>query len=283
VNDACLESADTIIVVPCYNEAARLEQDRFAQFAEQCGEVGFVLVNDGSTDDTLDCLQSLSERSPKQFFVLDLENNRGKAEAVRQGMLAAFQQPARFVGYWDADLATPLDEIPIFRDVLASTPQCEVVLGARVALLGRSIQRSRLRHYAGRVIATLAAESLELTVYDTQCGAKLFRSSPATRAIFAEPFLSNWMFDVEILARLIRDRRGTGLPPAEEVVIEQPLRRWRDVAGSRVKPSDFLRAMFEIYRIRRTYLRDPKGKTTLQRMSASAAGQQSPAEKSSAN
>ena len=127
-----------------------------------------------------------------------------------------------------------------------------LVMGARVRLLGRTILRSPYRHYFGRVFATLASLTLRLPVYDTQCGAKLFRVSETTMSVFREPFLSRWIFDVEVLARLGRALGVTGRGTAGAVV-EFPLTRWTDMAGSKVRPSDFLRAGSELIRIRRHY------------------------------
>jgi hypothetical protein len=130
-----------------------------------------------------------------------------------------------------------------------------MVIGARVKLLGRKIERRAARHYIGRVFATAVSAILGLPVYDTQCGAKLFRVSPSIDALFQQPFLSRWIFDVEILARLIQGRRGKQLPPPEQVVYEYPLVEWRDVPGSKLTCGDFLRAGWELGRIYRGYFR----------------------------
>jgi dolichyl-phosphate beta-glucosyltransferase len=241
------------IVVPCYEEAARLDPDAFAEAAHATPGLHFLFVDDGSHDATLALLRALAARGPERLGVLALPANRGKAAAVRAGLLEAFARGHDYVGWWDADLATPLAEIPRFVAALEAAPDREIVFGARVQMLGRTIERSALRHYAGRVVATAASRTLGLAVYDTQCGAKLLRSTPALAALFEEPFASGWIFDVELLARLVRQRRDAGGPPAEDAVLELPLHAWRDVPGSRVRPWDFARALVELARIRRRY------------------------------
>ncbi len=168
-------------------------------------------------------------------------------------MLAAFAEGSDYAGYWDADLATPLSELPRFVDLLERSPGLEAVFGSRVRLLGHPIERRALRHGLGRVFATAVAHLLDLPVYDTQCGAKLFRVSPETEALFEEPFCTGWAFDVELLARWLRDRKAAGRNDPREQIRELPLEHWRDVPGSKVRPADFLRAWLELWRIRRRY------------------------------
>jgi glycosyltransferase involved in cell wall biosynthesis len=246
---------ETAIVVPCYNEAQRLDADALFDFCKCHPAIRFFLVNDGSTDGTLEVLRELERRAPESFRVLDEQPNRGKAEAVRRGMNAAFQQRADYAGYWDADLATPLEEIPRFIEILKTQPELEILLGARIQLLGHSIERRAMRHYLGRVFATATSLTLELAVYDTQCGAKLFRVTDEIQELFAEPFCTNWIFDVELIARLIRARRDRRDRSPERVIREVPLQRWHDVAGSKVGPLDFFRGIADLWRIRRRYLR----------------------------
>jgi glycosyltransferase involved in cell wall biosynthesis len=243
------------IVVPCYNEAARLDGDAFLQFARQTPGLCFLLVNDGSRDATLSRLHGLAQAAPGRFEVIDQQPNAGKAAAVRRGMLRAFDLGVEMAGYWDADLATPLAEIPRFVEVLRDMPERLVVFGARVQLLGRSIQRKHSRHMLGRVFATAASSLLEMPIYDTQCGAKLFRVNATTRALFAEPFAVGWTFDVEIVARLAQLQRRSGGPHADQLIYELPLLTWHDVAGSKVSAFDFVRAAFDLNRVRRRYLR----------------------------
>ena len=243
------------IVVPCFNEEHRLPVARFQEFLSAKPDVGFVFVDDGSTDGTRERLRVLAEADPARVQVLSLGVNGGKAEAVRRGVLEALGTEPRFVGYLDADLATPLDVIPQLREVLETHPGCELAMAARVRLLGRQIQRSPLRHYLGRLSATWIALVLGLRVYDTQCGAKLFRNAPTLRELFRQPFLSTWLFDVEILARRVAQEQSGGLPPAREVIYEHPIPVWTGVSGSKLRGGAYLRAALDLLRIRRRYLR----------------------------
>ncbi|HUE71896.1 MAG TPA: glycosyltransferase, partial [Pirellulaceae bacterium] len=167
--------SEVAVVIPCYNEAQRLPAEAIRAYLRDHPSISFVLVNDGSCDDTADVLGELAAEMPGQATVVSLEKNQGKAEAVRQGILAALENSPQFVGYWDADLATPLDEIDRFRSILLERPELLVAMGSRVRLLGRRIERSAARHYLGRIFATCASLALAMPVYDTQCGAKLFR------------------------------------------------------------------------------------------------------------
>ena len=245
----------TTLVVPCYDEASRLRPDLFEAYCRETPGAHFLFVDDGSRDGTLALLRQLAARLPSQLAVLPLQPNRGKAEAVRAGMREALRRGHDFVGYWDADLATPLDEIGRFVAALEQRPACRLVFGARVKLTGWAIERRLSRHYAGRIFATLTSQVLGLSIYDTQCGAKLFRSTPEVAALFDEPFRTSWVFDVELLARWLRQRaEDLGVDP-EDAIYELPLRTWRDVPGSKVRPRDFARALLELARIWRAYPR----------------------------
>jgi glycosyltransferase involved in cell wall biosynthesis len=171
--------------------------------------------------------------------VIALERNHGKAEAVRAGLRDALERGSAIACYLDADLATPPSEMLELIGHLERGPY-DVVLGARVALLGRQIERNPVRHYLGRVFASLAAVSLDLRVYDTQCGAKAFRATKELASALEQPFSSRWVFDVELLGRLL----AAGVAP--ERFAELPLKEWRDVKGSNLKPAAMVRAFAEL-------------------------------------
>jgi glycosyltransferase involved in cell wall biosynthesis len=240
---------DTAIIIPCYNEESRLLPGEFIDYARQHKAIHFIFVNDCSTDATARVIDTLCNRLPGQCTALHLPHNLGKAGAVRSGFQDAFTKKYGAIGFWDADLATPLNEIDHFVALLGDVPDCQMVVGARVRLLGRRIERLASRHYLGRIFATLASFTLGLTIYDTQCGAKLFANTEKLRRVFAEPFTVNWIFDVEILARFILLTQEEGERPLAEIAYEYTLRQWLDVPGSRLKARDFWVAIFEMVKI----------------------------------
>mmetsp|Transcript_20800 Transcript_20800/g.53071 ORF Transcript_20800/g.53071 Transcript_20800/m.53071 type:complete len:315 (-) Transcript_20800:111-1055(-) len=266
------------LVVPCYNEEVRLPEETYVSWltsSPAAANTRLLFVDDGSRDGTVAILQRIvSAAPPGRASLLKLGINCGKAEAVRRGIIEAMspEYGSDLVGFWDCDLATPLTAVPQLAAVLSYHPQIQMVFGARVALLGRRIHRSPIRHYLGRVFATLASLSLDLPIYDTQCGAKLFRASPMLRSVVSTPFLTRWVFDCEIIARyhalsIMSDGSGHeqgngssssssvggGMLPVSETIYEFPLEEWVDVAGSKVKPTDILRMAYGLLRIRLVY------------------------------
>ena len=231
----------TILVVPTYNEQDRLQLNRFAAF-ESAG-VHLIFIDDGSTDATAAMLRAVAD--PPSIEVLTLSRNLGKAEAVRLGLRRALERGAGVVGYMDADLATSEGEMIRLVGMLNGRGDLEVILGARVGLLGRTIARRPVRHYVGRLYATVAAAVLKCRVYDTQCGAKVFRASPTLWQAVATPFGSRWAFDVELLGRLRVGTRATPALPTESF-LEVPLETWVDVPGGKLTLLSAFRATLDL-------------------------------------
>ena len=220
------------VVVPCYNEADRLDAAPLLAYVDGHADAAFLLVNDGSTDATAEVLERVAAQRPGRIRALQLSPNRGKAEAVREGLRDALAAGAEIVGFLDADLSTPPGQLDDLRAALAR-PGVEVALGARIGMLGYDIDRSAVRHYLGRVFATAASLILRARVYDTQCGAKLFRAGPALADALSAPFLSRWAFDVEFLGRLLIG--SPAVPPLPlKAIVEVPLPVWHDVKGSKL-------------------------------------------------
>ena len=241
---------EVCLVIPCYNEERRLKGGDLLAFLKAHKSSAVCLVNDGSSDGTAHVLEGLREQNSAQILVLSLSRNGGKAEAVRQGVLLA-SSTRRFalVGYWDADLSTPLGELEGILGVLKVNPGCQLAIGSRVKRLGSDIKRRAVRHVLGRIFSTFSSALLQLPVYDSQCGAKVFRSDLA-EVLFRDPFVSKWIFDVEILARL---RNHLGKDRALDAVIEVPLKAWKDVAGSKLGLLQMLKVPVDLLKIRSHY------------------------------
>ena len=251
-----LALADTVdVVVPCYNEELRFPADEYVEFLKENSNIRMTFVNDGSTDKTIDMLKRVEAAAPVgQVTVMNLKENQGKAEATRLGMQTACSS-AQICGFWDGDLATPLYAIKQFLGILESKPHIEIVFGARVALLGRAIKRQLGRHYLGRIFATLASNVLQLPIYDTQCGAKLFRVTEDLPIVLSRPFMSKWIFDVELLARYIglRKMKDSKKPQVQDCLYEYPLEEWRDIAGSKLKLVNKVQGLTGLFSIWKGY------------------------------
>lgn len=232
------------VVVPCFEEGDRLDSSAFAALADHIDEV--IFVDDGSEDATAGLLAALAADHPDAIDVITLPQNVGKAEAVRIGLLAAIDRGSAVVGYLDADLATPAGEMLRLIDVARAQPHRTAVLGSRVALLGHTVRRRPTRHYLGRLYATAASLALGVPVYDTQCGAKVFRVGVPLQLALADPFPDRWSFDVELLGRLLADPNQHDDP-----VLEVPLHEWRDVGGSAVDALSGVRATWALTGLRR--------------------------------
>jgi len=175
--------------------------------------------------------------------------NKGKAESVRLGVIESYKMDPDYVGFLDADLATPIEEIDNFLKIFKKDKTKEVVFASRIQLIGNEIKRKFFRHFIGRIFATCVSLLLKIQIYDTQCGAKIF-SKKICEVIFVERFISPWLFDVELFARLIN---VYGMEETIQMSYEHPISKWIDIDGSKVKPIFFLKAPFELLKIVRHY------------------------------
>lgn len=246
-------AAKSLIVIPCYNEESRLPFNELGRFLEKHPNFYLLFSDDGSKDRTYEvCCGFKDSNAPGRVFVYRLPKNQGKAEAVRHGVLEGLHlvEELQYIGYWDADGSTPIEEMHRFVEVVESKPEVEAVLGSRIRILGKDIRRSHSRHYVSRVFATLASLILEIPVYDTQCGAKIFSVKLAQLA-FKNPFKSNWLFDVELIQRLILNAylQCGSMQRAATMFYELPLAQWHAKAGSKIKPWDFIKAVWELFGI----------------------------------
>lgn len=237
--------------MPCYNEYSRLNPSEIIIFLNSNRNVHLLLIDDCSSDKTLEKLNCIAENVIfKNASVLTNSVNLGKAETIRSGVknsliIGEFQ----YLGFWDADLAAPLSEIIWFFHFIDLYENKKIYFGSRCLKLGSTIKRKFVRHILGRIFATAVSKTLDLPVYDTQCGAKIFVYDTAIE-LFEKPFLSKWFFDVELLFRY---KNKYGKEQTLQDVYEIPLRYWEHIEGSKLKVSDFLNAPIELLKIRNEY------------------------------
>ena len=235
--------SQALVVIPCFNEETRLNTTRWQEAVSTYG-FDLLFVDDGSSDNTPELLSQICRENPEHCSSLHLENNLGKGEAVRRGLLQGLNKNYDHLGFADADLATPVDELARLH-TRACQENVAIVLGSRWLHMGAQIERTGTRHYLGRFFATSASLILGLPIYDTQCGAKFFKNGPALEKAVSEPFHSAWAFDVELLGRLLSGPHA--LPP--DALLEVPLRSWHDVPGSKLSTPASIRTFAELGRI----------------------------------
>ena len=238
-----------VIIIPCYNEADRLDTNKFIDYLSKNTHLHFIFIDDGSTDNTNLIIKQIILKFNSLASLLINETNKGKAESVRLGVIESYKLNPDFIGFLDADLAAPIGEIDNLLKIIKKDKTKEVVFASRIQLIGSEIKRNYFRHFFGRVFATVVSNILNLPVYDTQCGAKIF-SRKICDDIFYEHFISPWLFDVELFARLLN---VYGIERTIQMSYEHPVCKWVDIDGSKVKPIYFLKAPFELLKIVRHY------------------------------
>jgi glycosyltransferase involved in cell wall biosynthesis len=235
------------IIIPCFNEAARLEKGRFTGFLSRNPSRTLVFVNDGSTDATEVRIEEIRNEMPAQVLAIHLETNQGKAAAVAKGIshcLLSAPDKFDFIGYLDADLSVSLEEMQRICTI-AEEQKLDFAFGSRIKKLNSTIQRSSFRHITGRMIATIIDSKFNLGIYDTQCGAKLF-STGLARIIMNKQLQTRWLFDIEIFLIIRRD-----CPSARGAEI--PLEAWSSVSGSKLNALHAGTIMREILRLFKHY------------------------------
>ncbi|MEP1230968.1 MAG: glycosyltransferase [Litorimonas sp.] len=235
-HSAAFSHERTTIIIPCYNEADRLHLEVFLNFARQHPNISFVFVDDGSKDLTINLLCGAMAALPMQIDVLMMARNAGKAEAVRHGLKFAAKRGDKYIGFLDADLATPLNTINDFISVVERLDNIDVVFGSRSGGLGRRVYRDFHRKLISLICATMGRMATGLALKDTQCGAKLFRNTPHLRTCLDAPFTAGWLFDVEFFLRISNPEKNF-----RKNFFEYPVLEWTEIPGSNIKFSDVIK------------------------------------------
>ena len=238
--------ANGVIVVPCYNEESRINQQYFRYLIHELSKIHFRLlfVNDGSSDSTGVIIGDLENFGAK---ALHLTKNVGKAEAIRKGLITAnnIYPNCEVFGYLDADAAfgaSDVVEIAISISEKYRNKSNLFLSGARILMAGSSIKRNKLRHIIGRAMVTILNLDKRFRMYDPQSGLKVFRVEKFHDLLLDKPFKTKWFVDIEILERL-------SVHSLE--VIEQPVKQWVEVGGSKLKIKDAFRIGKEVVIIKK--------------------------------
>ena len=235
---------DLSVIVPAYNEAARLPKtlSRLQEYlAGKSFTYEILVVLDGPTDATLDVLGRLSKQID-YLGIIDRRLNRGKGYTVKEGMLAARGQIRLFT---DADNSTDIDHFDKMKPLFDQG--CDIVIASRNAADAAGAAQVVSQAWYKRAIGRLGNRLVQVVavpgIWDTQCGFKAFRAEAAER-IFSQTTLDRWGFDIEVLALAQRLNYKIGIVPA----------RWLNDDRSHVKMSDYLRVLGDTFTVRRNLL-----------------------------
>ncbi|HJZ81501.1 MAG TPA: dolichyl-phosphate beta-glucosyltransferase [Pyrinomonadaceae bacterium] len=233
------------IVIPAFNEAARVQQSlrQIVNYLEERREAGeLIVVDDGSADETAALAEEVARDSgPVSVRVIRYEENRGKGHAVRLGLLEA---QANVVLFSDADLSTPITEVPKLIDPIREG-DCDLTFGSRALdrrLIG--VHQPWRREQGGRVFNLIVRLATGLPFWDTQCGFKAFRMS-VCRPLIEAAQIDRFGFDVELIY----------LAHVAQLRLREIPVRWDHIAGGPLDASgnysrDSLRMINEVRRIR---------------------------------
>jgi len=230
------------IVVPCYNEGSRLDANLFKSFLEKNTHITILFVNDGSKDNTEEVLKKITDLDNAEF--INCNQNLGKAKAVQIGVNELINEDIEHIGFWDADLSTPLNDINKFLTILNDNNSLSGVIGSRILKLGNKITYNKKRRYYGRLLMFILyfGPLKNIPVHDSQCGAKIFAKDYAKK-IFEKPMLTNWLFDIEILMRFDK------LRPVKDCIFEFPLDEWVHKSDSKIGFKDSLSIIKDLIKL----------------------------------
>lgn len=228
-----------ICIIPFFNEEKRIDLEYFNNIFSTNLNISFLLINDGSTDNTLQCLIDNFTLYPN-VIINNNKINIGKANTIKKGFHISQNFNCKYIGFFDADFATPFSEfIRLLK--IAQDQNMDVVFGSRIMLYGSDIIRNPYRHYLSRIILTFLNYYFNLKIYDTQCGCKIYKKT-VIENITKEVFVSKWLFDIEIF--LILKKSFSKLN-----ILEVPLLKWHEIPGSKIKAKDIFLIPFDLFKI----------------------------------
>ena len=236
------------IIIPVYNEANRFDIKEFSFFAKNHSNIYWYFVDDGSTDLTNLLINQLKDSLPLvNIQLLKLETNQGKAEAVRTGVLCALSaHKYSYIGFIDGDLQIPLKQIPKLYKAVKSKA-FDMAFSVRDFRRDFNVFKYRSVISYGMFFLNKSILNFEIPIRDSQCGCKLF-SAHVAELLFNDPFISNWLFDIEILLRYKKSKHFS-----EGNIIQVPLQKLNKSRDSKLKILENLHLIFDFIKIKRSY------------------------------
>lgn len=223
------------IIIPAHNEESRLPRTLgqvFAFLEKQSYSAEVIIVENGSSDRTLELAREFATRHSNMTVIH--EEQRGKGNAVRRGMLEA-RGEYHFI--CDADLSMPIDEVQKFLPPVVN--DFDLAIASREAPGSTRYNEPSYRHWGGRAINFAIRLMILPGLNDTQCGFKCFRAD-VTESLFRQQTLMGWSFDIEILY----------LARRKHLRIKEIPIQWYFDADSKVNAiRDALRMLGDIFRI----------------------------------
>lgn len=223
------------VVIPLFNEQTRLDRlwIVYKYLKKKKFKYEVILVDDGSTDKTLDKLKKLSKKF--NFKLITYYDNKGKGYAVKTGML---QAKGRYKLFADIDLSTPVDEMEKFLPILS---KYDILIGSRkMKGANLEVRQPYLREFLGKSFTFISQLTLDLDISDFTCGFKVF-SNKASCLIFPKQKLNKWGFDPEIL--FIARKHNLSI---KEIPVT-----WSNDSKSKVRfPQDIISSLIDLCKIR---------------------------------
>jgi len=227
---------DLSIVIPAYNEENRIGKTlppalKYVENLKKGGvSTEVIVVNDGSTDKTLEILKKFAGR----IKIISYTPNHGKGYALRQGVKSS---QGKYIYIADADFSTPIEYVEKFLDEIK---QADCVIGSR-SVPGGSVKVSFIRKLFGNASNLVIRMILHLDFKDTQCGFKMFNEK--CKKYFLDCVNERWGYDFEFLYLLKKNNLN---------VVEMPV-EWSAVGESHVKPLHFIKTFLELLNVRKVH------------------------------
>lgn len=234
------------LLIPCYNETRRLKIESFQRFISGHENfIDFYFIDDGSNDGTSAFLTKHFEGF-SNFNLIINEKNLGKGNAIRCGILNIDINQYAYLGFIDADLDIPLNQV---LKLYESLEKEEYLMAISNREFSKSFNYLRLRSYLSVFMAGIANFLLQFKppLQDTQCGCKMFRVG-ILNTCFNEPFHSEWLFDIEVFLRLKKN-----YPQARNKIIEVQTVINENNSKSAFKIFSAHKILFQLYLIFRNY------------------------------